>query len=141
MTEPLSDLRLHDFRTLHTACELIDQATQRIEELNAQLAKAHDPEIEARRDALLLARSDDLVWLSSQEPPSHVPFFRRAEPRDFWIELDAFLAEAERLGIKPEYNMPPTVSGWTLRHLAPGEGAIEFPQRFTMSGRQSEPMP
>lgn len=81
MTEPLYDLRLHDFRTLRTACEQVDRTTQQIEELNAQLAKAHDPGIEARRDSLLLARSDELVWLSSQEPPSHVPFFRWAEPR------------------------------------------------------------
>jgi hypothetical protein len=131
----------HEFRTYASALEDTDRTSHLIAELTAQLGVSPDPAVMARRDALLIERSDALLYLSAQEPANHSRFHENMEPRDFWRALDAFLADAERAGIKSQYDMPPIVSNWALLRWAPDEGAIELPQRWTMTGRKSEPMP
>jgi hypothetical protein len=118
----------HEFRTRASALEDADRSSHLIAELTARLGVSPDPAVRARLEALLIERSNALLYLSAQEPANHSRFHENMEPRDFWTALDAMLADAQRAGIKPIYNMPPTVSGLASLGRAPTEGDTQQPR-------------
>lgn len=104
----------HEFRTFASALEDATRLDGVIADLEIKLGAQPDPVSRTRLDALLIERSNTLLYLSAQEPENQSQFHENTEQRDFWRALDAFLADAERAGIKPEYDMPPIVSDWAL---------------------------